>query len=443
MSDHDETTPGSGFSTPVPELDDHRRQASSVVRPDRPRRGTFDSLYGARRSSPAPSVTNPYGSATRVQDFEEAVVDDDVADTSPTARRTRRPTVNSDYDHQRGVSPPNSVKAFAEARRQERGLSFSGSTDQDYEIRRTMSHASHYSHRSRHHGGADDAASLSTNKSAEEDVCFPIQNQRNGNNLVIDFDYLESFMEAEKEEREDHQRHLSTAKAYADARPTINHGGISSQSRMATSDGDLVDIPCSSSVHSEKMGDDDDDESQPLKQVQTPVHDPSRVSFFSSAWESTIHASDIEGLVLPGENIRGLFSFPKGETDGVWWLNINKPSADEVRAVCRSFGIHPLTIEDITTQEAREKIELFPLYYFACFKSFYLDKDPDTGEEEYMPFHVYVVVFREGVLSFSYANNSHASHVRQRITTLKDYLDLSSDWICYALMYVYRPTDLP
>jgi magnesium transporter len=430
MSDHDETTPGSGFSTPVPELDDHRHQASSVIRPDRPRRGTFDSLYGARQLTPEPAVGNLVGnlvgSTTGIQDFEEAVEDDD-ADASPTVRRTRRQTVDSTYDHLRAVSPPNSVKAFAEARRQERELSFSEPNDIDYELRRAASHTSHFSHRSRHHTTADDTASLSTNKSAEEDVCFPLQGQRQGNKLNIDFDYLESFMEDEREAREEQRRELG-ARAFADLRPAPAEG-----SRMATNDGDFVEVPCSSSVHSEKT-DDDDDESQPLKKVQSPQPDPSRVSFFSSAWESTIHASDMEGLILPGENIRGLFSFPEGETNGVWWLNINKPSPEEVRGVCRSFGIHPLTIEDITTQEAREKIELFPLYYFACFKSFYLDKDPETGEEEYMPFHVYVVVFREGVLSFSYANNGHASHVRQRITTLKDYLDLSSDWICYALM---------
>jgi magnesium transporter len=45
-----------------------------------------------------------------------------------------------------------------------------------------------------------------------------------------------------------------------------------------------------------------------------------------------------------------------------------------------------------------------------------------------------VVVFREGTLSFSFEPNSHASHVRKRITALKDYVALSSDWICYALM---------
>jgi magnesium transporter len=118
--------------------------------------------------------------------------------------------------------------------------------------------------------------------------------------------------------------------------------------------------------------------------------------------------------------------------DGVWWLNMNNPTDEEIRAICKAFGVHPLTIEDIGTQEAREKIELFPSYYFACFRSFHV-QDIDDGQE-YEPFNIYVVVFREGTLSFSFSPNPHAAHVRKRITMLKDYVALSSDWICYALM---------
>lgn len=118
--------------------------------------------------------------------------------------------------------------------------------------------------------------------------------------------------------------------------------------------------------------------------------------------------------------------------DGVWWLNMNNPTDEEIRAICKAFGVHPLTIEDICTQETREKIELFPSYYFACFRSFHVE-EVDDGQQ-YEPFNIYVVVFREGTLSFSFSPNPHAANVRKRITMLKDYVALSADWICYALM---------
>jgi magnesium transporter len=93
-------------------------------------------------------------------------------------------------------------------------------------------------------------------------------------------------------------------------------------------------------------------------------------------------------------------------------------------------------MEDIEKQETREKIELFPAYYFACFRSFNTIKSDEAGNvaTELDPFNVYVIVFREGTLSFSFAPNQHVGVVRKRITALKDYVALSSDWICYALM---------
>ncbi|KAK0623061.1 hypothetical protein B0T14DRAFT_564459 [Immersiella caudata] len=434
MSDHEEVGGNSGYSTPVPELDDHRNQAASV-RPDRSRRGTFDSLYGARQLTAGSAYADQQYPSTRVRDFEEAVEDDDGPEGSPTLRRNRGLTSGSAVEG-RPVSPPNSVKAFAEARRRERDLSFSEPKNErkleELALHRTASALSRHSYRSKQHTVADDAASLATNKSAEEDVCFPLQDTPKDDNLHIDFDYLESFIQAENEARQSARRPSAT-RVFPDLRPESAES--EAPLPMITVDGDI--LPYAVDMRREKAEQtehtEDEEHAKAAHSPPQPV-DQSRVSFFSSAWESTIHAADLEGLILPGEDIRGLFTFPKGETDGVWWLNMNKPSEEEVRAVCRAFGIHPLTIEDITTQESREKIELFPAYYFACFRSFYLEVDEETQEKEYVPFNVYVVVFREGALSFSYAKNSHASHVRKRITMLKDYVALSSDWICYALI---------
>jgi magnesium transporter len=433
MSDDGEHNNQSGFSTPVPELDDHRR----------PRRGTFDSLYGSqRREGAAQDALRP-----QVRDFEEAIVDDDVAVGSIAAPatgtyRSRRPTVESTPEP-RAVSPPNSVKAFAEARRQ-RDLSFDDTKGDkkpdEQDMRRTASVISRVSHRSRPQTAltTDDAASLASNKSAEEDVCFPVQDDHAEDSLYIDFDCLENFIKEDAEARAA-QRRTPVVHVFHDLRSGSQTSGTPT-TRMVTVNGDLIDVPCDVAIEKEQAGGQAEAQDETEVQVSVPADnaraaqvDPNRVSFFSSAWESTIHAAELGDLVLPGEELRGLFEFPKDETDGVWWLNINNPSEDEARAVCRSFGVHPLTIEDITTQESREKIELFSKYYFACFRSFRIVHD-EFDQEEFEPLYIYVIVFREGTLSFSYESNSHASHVRRRISMLKDYVALSSDWICYALM---------
>ncbi|KAM0428225.1 hypothetical protein ACHAPT_007126 [Fusarium lateritium] len=418
MSDHEESAVMPRYGTPVPELDDHRHQSISTQRIERPRRGTFDSLYGARQLETEPDAPP----AIRVRDFEEAIIDEEAGDASPTTRRSRRPTVDST---DRAISPPNSVKAFAQARRRERDLSFSESRpDNEDAVSRAMSIASKRSYRSKPHTIDNDNASISTNRTAEEDVCFPVKESHRKDQLYIDFDYLENFINEQAAEREAEraaERQASVTQSFEDQRAQ------SRAQQMVTADGDFLEPLSEDSMTREKTN-----QTTVSEKPHTTPLDPNRYSFFSSAWESTIHAAEMGDLVLPGEDIRGLFELPDEEEDGVWWLNINTATKDEVQSICKAFGIHPLTIEDIITQEAREKIELFPSYYFACFRSFSVVQEPDGIE--YEPFNTYVIVFREGTLSFSFEPNSHAAQVRKRITALKDYVSLSSDWICYALI---------
>ncbi|KAK0729095.1 hypothetical protein B0T21DRAFT_292687 [Apiosordaria backusii] len=115
----------------------------------------------------------------------------------------------------------------------------------------------------------------------------------------------------------------------------------------------------------------------------------------------------------------------------VWWLDILSPTEQEMKIISKAFGIHPLTAEDIMMQEQREKVELFRHYYFVNYRSF----DQDQTSENFMePVNMYVVVFRECVLSFHFSVTPHPANVRRRIRQLRDYLILSSDWISYAII---------
>ncbi|GAA5931327.1 magnesium transporter CorA family protein [Sporobolomyces koalae] len=104
-----------------------------------------------------------------------------------------------------------------------------------------------------------------------------------------------------------------------------------------------------------------------------------------------------------------------------WWLDVMCPTDAEMKVLSKVFGIHPLTTEDIQMEETREKIELFRNYYFVCFRSFEQDPYSPTYLE---PLNMYIIVFREGTLS----------NVRRRIKQLKDYINVTSDWISYALI---------
>ena len=114
-----------------------------------------------------------------------------------------------------------------------------------------------------------------------------------------------------------------------------------------------------------------------------------------------------------------------------FWLDVLSPTDTEMRVISKTFGIHPLTAEDIMMQEAREKVELFRNYYFVNYRTF----EQDVNSEDYLePVNMYVVVFREGVISFHFSMTPHPANVRRRIRQLKDYLILSSDWISYAII---------
>ncbi|KAI4859224.1 cora-domain-containing protein [Hypoxylon rubiginosum] len=124
----------------------------------------------------------------------------------------------------------------------------------------------------------------------------------------------------------------------------------------------------------------------------------------------------------------------------VWWLDVLSPTEAEMKVLSKAFGIHPLTSEDIMLQEQREKVELFRHYYFVNYRSF----DQDAESENHLePVNMYVVVFREGVISFHFSQTPHPANVRRRIRQLKDFMILSSDWISYAIIDditdVYQP----
>jgi magnesium transporter len=465
------------FSTPVSELDDHRDQpvslppridptgagnsgiANSATRNSQPgtRRGTF---VDTTASAPQPSLLE-VNEALRAQgmssrDFEHAIVDDDTpvaevrgharhaSSTSPVARRNtfRRPTVGSiEYvrtsrasstsTSSRSISPPNSVDAFADPSRRRRAGTVTSNAPSDLqpELQRTISGGTHQRRPNMSEANASHIDRASLRSAVEEDICFP-QSEETGKTFKIDYEELEEFVvENDKRTPVQHpfankwheQKSKSVPRVFSDLRPlpkitTETPNGIASafdSNELGDLDEKFPDISRIPTAHREG--------------VNEPV---SHYTFFSSELDDTIHSEQLGGLLMPDETFRDLFEF--GPEGGVWWLDMLNCSQEEVSVVCKAFGVHPLTREDILFQEAREKVELFKSYYFVCFRSFY--QEDKTSEDYLEPINVYAVVFREGLLTFTFTNSPHCTNVRTRISKLRDYLSLSADWICYALI---------
>lgn len=178
-----------------------------------------------------------------------------------------------------------------------------------------------------------------------------------------------------------------------------------------------------------------------------PVSNAYRFSFYSNALPATIHARTLSELPAEGQSFEDLFAGRARDSDSTlaktssppasepeastWWLDVLSPTDEEMRMLAQVFGIHPLTTEDILLEETREKIELFRNYYLVCFRSF----DQDPYSQTYLePLNMYIIVFREGTLSFHFRGTPHPQNVRRRIKSLKDYISVTSDWISYALI---------
>ncbi|CAI2179958.1 13792_t:CDS:2 [Funneliformis geosporum] len=159
-------------------------------------------------------------------------------------------------------------------------------------------------------------------------------------------------------------------------------------------------------------------------EIYHPSEASYRFTFYSTAY-STVHARSLAEIPSTGTSLSEMLKA------GCWWIDILSPSDSEIQELGRIFGIHPLTMEDIQTEDTREKCELFKEYYFICFRSF----DQDHYSSTYLqPVSLYMVVMKEGIISYHFRPTPHPSNVRRRIQQLKDYINVTPDWINYAII---------
>ncbi|KAL1917558.1 uncharacterized protein VTP21DRAFT_3951 [Calcarisporiella thermophila] len=166
------------------------------------------------------------------------------------------------------------------------------------------------------------------------------------------------------------------------------------------------------------------DLSKPIVPERRKQLESERFSFYSPA-TGVIYAETFNELTHEGKSIIDMLS-----TSG-WWIDILSPTDAEMRAFSRIFRIHPLTTEDIQTEEAREKCEAFPNYMFVCIRTF----DQDHYSPGYLdPISMYSVVMPDGILTVHHRPIPHAENVRARIEQLQNHITITPEWINYAII---------
>lgn len=441
------------FSTPAPELDDHRRRRPTNLASQAPDVPAFE----LHQPTPRPSIAegadmtsrldaalrNVVGSSPspiNARDFEHAVEDgDDENDVvSPINRakprqftnRAGRPINFGRHDRSRessssrSSSPANSIEAFAEPRRRARANtidsrasspSFRARTYSDHQSRRpTLSQIS-----------GPPIGTQRTDRDADERLSFV--DDEPGKTLKIDFEELEEFValcnagkisDIDNRTQSEIGSNEGSPKVFEDVRPLQ---GSASAPNVALNGETFYEKPLTSLSSTTTRVD------RNLTHDGTPP--VNRFTFFSSDVRKPLQAPKLGGLLAGDTSFRDLFEV--GVDGGVWWLDVQNPTRAELEVISKAFKVHRLTREDIEMQEPREKVELFPQYYFVCFRSFNMNKRSDDFLD---PIHVYIIVSADGVLSFSYTPNPHAKNVRRRINKLGDFVSLGPDYICYAMI---------
>ncbi|KAF8977705.1 CorA metal ion transporter [Entomortierella lignicola] len=166
-----------------------------------------------------------------------------------------------------------------------------------------------------------------------------------------------------------------------------------------------------------------------------PLPESLRYTFYSRS-SGFVQAPTLPQIVSTAtietdEGIRSPSVFSDLLKDGCFWLDILDPSDFDMQIISKHFHVHPLTIEDISTEEVREKYEVFRHYYFVCFRTF----DQDYSSGSYLqPASMYSVVFKEGLITFHFRPSTHHLNVLRRIEQLQSHITLTPDWINYALL---------
>ena len=128
-----------------------------------------------------------------------------------------------------------------------------------------------------------------------------------------------------------------------------------------------------------------------------PVNPKTPRFMFYSDLTGQISAPTFESLPLQSTSVN--LSVSSILTQAPFWIDVCQPTTEEMNMFTRIFGIHPLTTEDIQTDDTREKCEVFPNYYFISYRTF----DADQFSPGFLqPIHMFIVVFKECVLSVSF-----------------------------------------
>lgn len=137
-----------------------------------------------------------------------------------------------------------------------------------------------------------------------------------------------------------------------------------------------------------------------------------------------------------------------------FWLDLSRPTQEEMLELFRRFAIHPLTLEDIQLADNREKCEMFEKYIFICIRTCepkpmalnVLDEGHAAASSRRASVastksaynaangSLYILLFKGHVVSIHHEDLPHVRRVLRRMYALRKGTKLTADWLTYWLL---------
>lgn len=128
-------------------------------------------------------------------------------------------------------------------------------------------------------------------------------------------------------------------------------------------------------------------------------------------------------------SIEAALSHPKPDQPHVRWININGLKPSTVDLVCKQFGFHTLSAEDVVNTYQRPKLEIFEDHYFIVARQIQLIGDRLKNEQ------ISFFLTKDTLISFQEVEGDVFDSVRRRLENKTGRFRLyQTDYLFYALI---------
>lgn len=129
-------------------------------------------------------------------------------------------------------------------------------------------------------------------------------------------------------------------------------------------------------------------------------------------------------------NVEACFRFR--QSDRISWINVDGLRKADVEAVCTSYAVHPLLIEDILSINQRPKMDEVEGVLFCLLNMLYFNDQEGTVEQE----QISIVLGKDFVVSFQEdASRDVFNPLRDKLHMSNSKLrQRSADYLCYTML---------